>query len=355
MTPDDGAEPPVGTSTVVVLRDPNWPPHAGVCCWRTSVHETFTECGLTVHDIVWSPPPVPERSGAPDASAAQSVHSAATEPSVAGVAVRLVGRAARAGAHAAGRRMRSAAGRVGREFEARVGQRAGGASSGTGARSGAAGTSVGGVVRGLAPAHDPQLTRLAEARLVLAESPEAAITAVGSGVNPAVVWLLAVPPERAAPGEPVTWANPIRDAAPLIGGLIADSADAAGILERVAGPVRTVVFPPLAADRGCSTCGAAARQGDEYPSGTQETRGQDAVLDVHPTDVPGHLLLWRHLLDQVAAGQSPQATAWSYPVARLWGAAGPWSPPRRDPWRGDGTGGSDTAPPSADAVAEGWT
>jgi glycosyltransferase involved in cell wall biosynthesis len=230
-----------------------------------------------------------------------------------------------------------------------------------------------GPVRVPAADPDPQLARLAPARLVLAESPEAAVTAVRSGVNPAAVWLLAVPPERAAPGEPVTWAGPIRDAVPFIGGLVADSVDAAGILERVAGPVRTVVFPPLATDRGCATCGArpagavaasavaasagaasagmasagSQRSGSpgspgEDRDGTDEPGSPRALLDIHPTDVPGHLLLWRRLLDQVAGGRAPRPTDWSYPVARLRGDAGPWSPPRLDPWRGDGPGGAET-------------
>ncbi|MEQ4210384.1 hypothetical protein [Actinopolymorpha sp. B9G3] len=374
MTLDDGTEPRFGTSTVVVLRDPNWPPQAGVCCWRTSVHETFTECGLTVHDLVWSPPPVPEMPAAPDAQAAGLL---AAEPSVTGVAVRFVGRAARAGAYAAGRRMRSAAGRVGRELETRMSRRvAGGVWSGTAGRPGTGGAATGGV-GSLAADPDPQLSRLAAARLVLAESPEAAVTAVRSGVNPAAVWLLAVPPERAAPGEPVTWAGPIRDAAPFIGGLVADSVDAAGILERVAGPVRTVVFPPLATDRGCPTCGAgpavagslgssaspgfsgslgssrSSESRGEDQDGTQEPGGPGPVLDVHPTDVPGHLLLWRRLLDQVAGGRAPRPTAWSYPVARLRGDAGPWSPPRLDPWRGDGPGGSEAGQPEPRGVETG--
>jgi len=154
---------------------------------------------------------------------------------------------------------------------------------------------------------------------VLAESPEGALAAVRSGVPAGVVWLLAIPPERSAPGEPVTWAGPLREAVSEIGGLVTDSLDAAGILERVAGPVRTVVLPPLASDRACPTCGGGT------PAGVDPEK-RPPTLDVHPTDIPSHLLLWRRLLDE------PTPTEYSWAVARLRGEGGPWLPPERDTW-----------------------
>ena len=343
MTTDDGTASPVGASSVVLLRDTNWPVQAGVCCWRGSVHVTFTAHGLAVHEVDWTPP----SSGAPDAEVTTPAApgramapTAPPEPSVAGVAARFVARAARAGAYAAGRRARAAAGRVGREFETRVSRR-----GTTGAWSSSAGTP--GVserprAAGAQPP-DPALAGLADARLVLAESPEAAVAAVHSGVPAGAVWVLAIPPERAAPGEPVTWAAPLREAAPVVGGLIADSPDAAGVLERVAGPVRTVVFPPLASDRTCPTCGGGpadpATGVTTVPVGAEAGMEADAEegaraldgTDLHPADVPGHLLLWRRLLDEAAVG-NPRPTEYSYPVARLRGETGPWAPPRLDPW-----------------------
>ncbi len=230
------------------------------------------------------------------------------------------------------------AGRVGREFEVQVARRMAGAGSPGSGRPPAAGA---GQTRTPTPPVDPALAELADARLVLAESPDAAMAAVHSGVPPATVWLLAVPPERAAPGEPVTWAGPLRDAAPLIGGFLADSIDAAGILERVAGPVRTVVFPPLATDRACPTCGGGA----EEPAGEE-------VLDVEPTDVPGHLRLWRGLLDQTAGGGEPRPTPYSYAVARLRGPDGPWTAPRLDPWGGEEQPVTGEAAPDWTAAAQ---
>lgn len=160
---------------------------------------------------------------------------------------------------------------------------------------------------------DPRLVQLADARLVLTESAEAALAAVRSGVPRASVWLLAVPQERAAAGEPVPWAGELRDTAPLIGGLLADSMDAAGVLERVVGPVRTVVFPPLASERECPECKAE----------------QPAPIDPHPKDVPGHLELWHGLMTAPV-----EPLPYSYPVARLRGDAGPWTAPKRLPWGG---------------------
>jgi hypothetical protein len=82
-----------------------------VCCWRASVHATFTELGFDVVDVEWAPPTTAER---PDPGAVAARPVSPSKPSMAGVAVRFVGRAARAGAYAAGRRVRAAAGRFGR-------------------------------------------------------------------------------------------------------------------------------------------------------------------------------------------------------------------------------------------------
>lgn len=305
---------PAAVGSVVVLCDPSWPADPGVCCWRANVHAAFTELGLDVHQVSWSPPPpeLVEPSTAPTARV----------PSAAGVAVRFVGRAARAGAYAVARRTRTAARRVGHEFGVHVSRRR------------AAGTPapVEPVPARTSGEPDPQLAALAGARLVLAESSAAALAAVDSGVPGAAVWLFAVPPERAAPGEPVTWAGQLREAAPLVGGLLADSLDAAGVLERVAGPARTVVFPPLAADRRCPTCGGRGGRGGRTDRRSGRAGG---AADVHPTDVPGHLALWRRLLDETAGGAAPEPTAYSYPVARLRGDGGPWTPPSLDRWGGE--------------------
>jgi len=228
--------------------------------------------------------------------------------------------------------MRAVAGRIGRELETRISgsllsavrdshsrsaraRSAETASLGAGVPTTQDGPRPARVTPATSEERDPALAGLRAARLVVAESPETAVAAVRSGVPRAAVWLLAIPPERAAPGEPVPWAGPIREVVPQIGGLIADSLDAAGILERVAGPVRTVVFPPLTTDRTCATCGR--RQ-----SGADDSASAEAH-DIFPTDVPGHLHLWRRLIDEAAAGK-PRPTVYSYAVARLRGPSGPW-------------------------------
>ncbi|MFD2077698.1 glycosyltransferase family protein [Actinopolymorpha cephalotaxi] len=312
----EGSPAAAAVGSVVVLCDPNWPAEPGVCCWRANVHTAFTELGLDVHQVAWSPPPpdVVEPTTAP----------AARMPGTAGVAVRFVGRAARAGAYAVARRTHTAARRVGHEFGVHVARRRAGMAA-----------PVEPVPTRTSGAPDPQLAALAGARLVLAESAAAALAAVDSGVPGAVVWLFAVPPERAAPGEPVTWAGKVREAAPLVGGLVADSLDAAGVLERVAGPVRTIVFPPLAADRPCPTCGGRGGQGGRGGLGARGGTRRGGRTDVHPEDVPGHLALWRRLLDETADGAAPGPTAYSYPVARLRGDGGPWTPPELDRWGGE--------------------
>ncbi|GAA5029518.1 hypothetical protein [Actinopolymorpha pittospori] len=302
---------PVGTSSVILLRDPDWPSRPGVCCWRASVHDVFTGFGFDVHQLTWAPP-------APALVESNTSAPIARVPTVAGVAVRFVGRAARAGAFAAARRARATARRFGHEVDVQVSRRrVGGPTAGRGHVAVTRPTS----------APDPQLAALAGARLVLAESPAAALAAVDSGVPAASVWLFAVPSERAAAGEPVTWAGPLREAAPLIGGLVADSLDAAGVLERVAGPVRTVVIPPLASDRACLTCGGSS----DTPRAAEPLGDED----VAPTDVPGHLALWRALLDQAASAEGPRPTAYTYPVQRLRGEGGPWVAPLLDSWGGE--------------------
>lgn len=343
MTEDQQTGTPVGTSSVVLLREEGWPARPGVCCWRASVHAAFTDAGLDVREVPWSPPPR-ER---PDQDARAVPPPPRTtlptrEQSTAVLALRFVGRVARAGAVAAGRRVRAAAGRVGRELEARVAERVPG-SVPTSSRAADLAR------RGLASEVDPRLRGLTRARLVLAESPEAALAAVRSGVPAGVVWLLAIPPERAAPGEPVTWAGPLREAVPEIGGLVTDSLDAAGVLERVAGPVRTVVLPPIASDRACPTCGGGT------PAGVDDRAVLGGSLDVHPTDIPSHLLLWRRLLDEVVDGSPPTPTKYSWAVARLRGDAGPWLPPQRDTWGGapDATTGEPAPDWSASAQVAG--
>ncbi|GAB3407040.1 hypothetical protein [Flindersiella endophytica] len=205
---------------------------------------------------------------------------------------------------------------------------------------------------------DPRLTGLADARLVIAESPDAAIAAVHSGVPKAAVWLLAVPVERAAAGEPVPWAADLRQATPLIGGLLADSLDAAGILERVvAGQVRTVVFPPLARDRQCETCtgvepeARVSRPAQPSESSARGEPGESSGSFEFPETVPDHLALWRTLLAEQAAGQGTRRK-YSYAAARLLGEAGPWDEPVRERWGSGATalGWDEPAPDwSADA------
>jgi glycosyltransferase involved in cell wall biosynthesis len=310
MTEDQETGTPVGTNTVVLLREERWPAWPGVCCWRASVHAAFAEAGLDVREIPWSPleREQPERPAPPPSHTRRP----AREQSTAVLALQFMGRVARAGVVTAGRRVRAAAGRVGRELEARVADRM--------PRSVPPPSGVQDTVRVSPPSEsDPRLRGLTRARLVLAESPEGALAAVRSGVPAGVVWLLAIPPERSAPGEPVTWAGPLREAVSEIGGLVTDSLDAAGILERVAGPVRTVVLPPLASDRACPTCGGGT------PAGVDPEK-RPPTLDVHPTDIPSHLLLWRRLLDE------PTPTEYSWAVARLRGEGGPWLPPERDTW-----------------------
>jgi glycosyltransferase involved in cell wall biosynthesis len=345
MTEDQQTGTPVGTNSVVLLREEGWPAWPGVCCWRASVHAAFTGAGLEVREIPWSPPvrerPEQVRRDIPPPS------RLTPEQSTAVLALQFMGRVARAGVVAAGRRVRAAAGRVGREFEARVAERV--------PRSAPPPSRPQATV-GPASEADPRLRGLTRARLVLAESPEAALAAVRSGVPAGVVWLLAIPPERAAPGEPVTWAGPLREAVPEIGGLVTDSLDAAGVLERVAGPVRTVVLPPIASDRACPTCGGGTRSARTLSeAGDLSAEGGLSALDVHPTDVPSHLRLWRRLLDEVVDGSAPTPTEYSWAVARLRGEAGPWLPPRRDAWGGppDLTTGEPAPDWSASAQAAG--
>ena len=150
---------------------------------------------------------------------------------------------------------------------------------------------------------DPELSRLAGSRLVIAESAAAAKAAVRSGVPAKRVWLFVIPPERSAAGEPAEWATELRAVAPRIGGLVTDSLDAAGTLERVVGPLRTAVFPPIATDRSCPDCAE------------QPVTGDSAGPDPYPVDVPGHLGLWRALSDAEPPAPAPD----SYPLARFLG------------------------------------
>src|SRR5690606_22651119 len=75
----------------------------------------------------------------------------------------------------------------------------------------------------------------------------------------------------------------------------------------------------LASDRACPTCGGGT------PAGVDPEK-RPPTLDVDPTDIPSHLLLWRRLLDE------PTPTEHSWAVARLRGEGGPWLPPERDTW-----------------------
>lgn len=381
------------TSTVVLIRDERWPRDPGVCCWRANVQAAFTELGYKVLEIDWSP--LPASPEPVDASA-----PAARPPSVPGVVVRFIGRAIRATGYALWRLAR----RLARPFIRRMGQVVRRALARRGQT----------IVRER-PRHpvtrpssdgrpDPRLTGLTDARLVLAESPEIAIAAVHSGVPGRAVWLLAVPPERATPGEPVPWAADLREAAPMIGGLVADSLDAAGILERVTGTVRTVVFPPLAADRPCPHCeGAAAAESEQsgpdaagaagaashdgeaargsgggegrpaeerakpvdagastssVTAGPTERRPDETgaddggLWDDAPHTVPSALALWRELLAEQREGRAP-VRPYSYAAARLLGTTGVWARVEREPWGPSPS--PDTARQGADDAVRAWT
>lgn len=315
----------VGMRSVVLLTDDRWPTHPGVCCWRASVHSAFTGHGLDVHEVAWSPLPPPVDDAA-DASA-----PAARTPSVPGVVLRWIWRAIRAIGYGIFRLVR----RLARPFVRRLRALAKGLLARSGLRRAPGPVERAPISRATPEVRpDPRLTGLADARLVIAESPDAAIAAVHSGVPKPAVWLLAVPVERAAAGEPVPWAAELRQATPLIGGLLADSLDAAGILERVASPVRTVVFPPLASDRQCETCAGVEPEvlvsASPEPAGSVES-SEPSRSSEFPETVPEHLALWRSLLAERAAGQVTRRD-YSYAVARLLGEGGPWNEPSGEPW-----------------------
>lgn len=182
------------------------------------------------------------------------------------------------------------------------------------------------------PEPNPRLAAAAGARVVITESERDAIAVTNAGVPAPRVWLLAIPPERVAAGEPVGWATALREAVPSVGGLVTDSREAVGTLERVVGPVSTVIFPPLAADRTCPRCSG------KLP----------AEADAYPTDVPGHLRLWRLLLGETATGdaadtedtedtedtgdtEGPAAWPYTYAVARV--RTERPEPESDDPWQ----------------------
>lgn len=308
----------VGTRNVVLVYDQRWPTRPGVCCWRASVHSVFTDLGLDVHEVAWSP----AQTQAAETDDATPTPAART-PSVPGVVLRFIGRAIRAIGYGFWRLFRRLARPFARPVRAYVRRLRANRQ-----RTDTSDSPKPAITRSIDGDPDPRLTALSEARLVIVESAEAAVAAVRSGVPKPVVWLLAVPPERAAAGEPVPWAGELRDAAPRIGGLLVDSTDAAGVLERVVGPVRTAVLPPLAADRECPECLASKANQDDA---TAETTGGAAVdaspIDPYPKDVPGHLELWQRLLTGPA-----EPTPYSFPVARVRGEGGPWTETKRAAW-----------------------
>lgn len=339
----------VGTRSVVLLQSVTWPEGPGVCCWRGGVHAVFTELGFAVHQL---PGVEPSAESPADAGAAERVAQPdlAQQPPVPAAdavrrpfVVRALRRVVRVGGtrarqvgrvtyRAVGRRL--AAVRPGSTSSAGSGDRAAAGTPpaakkqatkpGAQAVSGTDGADVpgsgpgGSVLAGNGAAAepvDPRLAGLASARLVIAETERDVLAAVHAGVPAARVWLLAVPPERVAPGEPVGWAGGLRDAVSSIGGVIADSYDAAGVLERVLGHVRTVVLPPLAHDRPCPRCA-------DLPS-SEPADG----APIKGTQAQPYLELWWRL------GRTPgESESYSYAAARFGAGHSGARPPELASW-----------------------
>jgi hypothetical protein len=254
---------------MVLLRDRRWLAVPGVCCWRHGCREAFHAAGAVIDEATFNAPPaVPARAG--------------------GVGQRmgwLPSRARRplARAYHLSRSLPS----VARRRAARLTTR---------------------------PRPVPITGDLRDAVVVVCESLEAADAAVRAGVPPRRVWALALPAEWIRLGDDSPYPQLLARVAAEIGGLLTDSETARDSVERAAASTRprVEIFPPLAVDRPCPSCA--------------ETAPVAALPDDAPAEV-AQLAAWRSVLRG-----TPTAPAYSFPLARLRGLAGPWAPGARKDW-----------------------
>lgn len=154
------------------------------------------------------------------------------------------------------------------------------------------------------PADTPE-TPLGGADLVIAESPEAARSAVTAGVPRSRILALALPPEPQRLGVPSRFAERLAAAAPTMRGFLTDSELARESVEQALAGIRPVVmvFPPLAVDRTCPVCGST---------------GEPTAPRNEPRPEVGQLREWHGLIARLGAGGLTDMP-YSFPVARLLG------------------------------------
>jgi glycosyltransferase involved in cell wall biosynthesis len=182
---------------LVLLRDERLPSAPGVSRWRQEVRDAFTAAGARVEERTWHAPPTPTRPTVPTRGKLAWLPRPARAPLAAGY-------------------------RLSRATLAR---------------------------RRAAQRSRALHQELAGARLVIAESIEAAVAAVTAGVPRDRVWALALPAHRLHLGEPTGFAAEVARAADLIGGFLTASESARDSLERAASANRPrVELFPIEAD-----------------------------------------------------------------------------------------------------------
>jgi glycosyltransferase involved in cell wall biosynthesis len=279
-----------GAPRVVLLRDRRWPAVPGVCCWRHGCREAFRAAGAVIDEATFdAPPAAPARIGGAGRRMGW-LPSPARRPL--GRAYRLSRRLSRA---AVRRAVRLAT----RERPI------------------------------------PISGDLRDAIVVVCESLEAADAAVRAGVPPRRVWALALPAEWIHLGDDSPYTQLLARVAAEIGGLLTDSETARDSVERAAASTRprVEIFPPQAVDRPCPGCPRAP--------------GPAALPDDTPAEVV-QLAAWRHAME---GGEA--LPAYSYPLGRLRGLAGPWSLTTRPGWH-DESDASQLVGPVAEPIAT-WT
>jgi glycosyltransferase involved in cell wall biosynthesis len=162
---------------------------------------------------------------------------------------------------------------------------------------------------------------LTDAALVIAESLDAAATAVKWGASQQRIWVLALPVAEFFPGVRSAYADAVAEAARRYGGLLTDSELARESLERAAmtSRARVEVFPPLAGDRPCPACAGTGVTAGEPVDAPDTTEAAEVV----------QLRFWRSLL---TSGQATGALPYSFAAARMRGLPVDWAPTSSPGW-----------------------
>jgi glycosyltransferase involved in cell wall biosynthesis len=237
---------------VVVLRDPHWPVVAGVCCWRAAVRAAFEAAGARVEEVDVAGVPVPRPPAPPRSPRLPWLPGPVRRPA--------------ARAYRLTRRL---------------------------------------TTRPAPPPRDDALApTVADATLLVAESPAVASVALRSGAAADRLWVLALPEERGqAPDEELD------ELAAAVAGFLTDGETARDAVERAvtSGRPRVVLFPPLAVDRSCAAHGPLPVKDQPWPHVRQ-------------------LALWRSMMDGATV-------TYSYAAARL--REPDWTASRWSEWSGD--------------------